>query len=205
MPLGKLICNSLTQPHFDYACSAWYRKLNKRLKSKMQILQNKCTSFYLNLNNRARVGQNEFEKINWLPIKDRLEQIISSVSFKFCNNTSLPYMNDVFKPAGQSNTTTRASSLKLNQTLRRNNQGHKNISYIAPIFWNNIPNSLKITENLNTLNTVIHLISKNVFVTSDDVFESFVDIGLTIEYVHLVERSKIWILRFTLLFFVFIP
>ena len=160
----------------------------------MQILQNKCRSFYLNLNNRARVGQNEFEKINWLPIKDRLEQIISSMSFKFCNNTSPPYMNDVFKPAGQSNTTTRASSLKLNQTLRRNNQGHKNISYIAPIFWNNIPNSLKITDNLNTLNTVIHLISKNVFVTSDDVFESFVDIGLTIdndEYIHLVERSKI--------------
>ena len=100
-------------------------------------------------------------------------------------------MNDVFKPAGQSNTTNIVSSLKLNQTLRRNNKGHKNISYIAPIFWNNIPNSLKITENLNTLNTVIHLISKNVFVTSDDVFESFVDIGLTIEYIHLVERSKI--------------
>ena len=114
----------------------------------MQILQNKCTSFYLNLNNRARVGQNEFEKINWLPIKDRFERIISSMLFKFCYITSPPYMNDVFKPAGQSSTTARESLLKLNQPLGRTNQGHKNIFYIAPIFWNNLPNSLKITDNL---------------------------------------------------------
>ena len=40
-----------------------------------------------------------------LPINDRFKQVISSMSFKFCNNTSPPYMNDVFKPAGQPNTT----------------------------------------------------------------------------------------------------
>ena len=58
-------------------------------------------------------------------------------------------MNDVFKPAGQLNTTTRASLLKLNQPLRRTNHGQNNISYITPIIWNNLPNSLKTTDNLN--------------------------------------------------------
>ena len=48
-----------------------------------------------------------------------------------------PYMNDVFKPSGQSNTTTRASLLKLNQPLRRPNHGQNDISYIVPIIWNN--------------------------------------------------------------------
>ena len=148
-PLRRLLCNSLIQPHFDYACSAWYPNLNKRLKSKLQILQNKCIRFCLNLNNRAHIGQKEFEKINWLPVNDRFKQVISSMSFKFCNNTSPPYMNDVFKPAGQPSTTTRASLLKLNQPLRRTNHG-QNISYIAPIIWNNLPNSLKTTDNLNT-------------------------------------------------------
>ena len=38
---------------------------------------------------------------------------------------------DVFKPAGQPNTTTKASLLKLNQPLRRTNHGQKNISYIG--------------------------------------------------------------------------
>ena len=99
-PLRRLLCNSLIQPHFDYACSAWYPNLNKRLKSKLQILQNKCIRFCLNLNNRAHIGQKEFEKINWLPVNDRFKQVISSMSFKFCNNTTPPYMNDVFKPTG---------------------------------------------------------------------------------------------------------
>ena len=62
-------------------------------------------------------------------------------------------MNDVFKSGGQPNTTTRASFLKLNQPLRRTNHGQNNISYItAPIIWNNLPDSLKTTDNLaNTL------------------------------------------------------
>ena len=75
-----------------------------------------------------------------LPVNDRFKQIISSSrSFKFCNNTSPPYMNDVFKLAGQPNTTTKAS-----------NHGQNNISCIAPIIWNNLPNFLKTTDNLNT-------------------------------------------------------
>ena len=41
-PVRRLLCNSLMQPHFDYACSARYPNLSKRLKSKLQILQNKC-------------------------------------------------------------------------------------------------------------------------------------------------------------------
>ena len=93
LPLRRLPCNSLIQPHFDYPCSAWYPNLNKRLKPKLQILQNKCLRFCLNLNNRADIGRNEFEQIKWLPVKDRFKQIISSVSFWFCINASPPYMN----------------------------------------------------------------------------------------------------------------
>ena len=59
-------------------------------------------------------------------------------------------MKDVFKPAGQPNTTTWASLLKLNQPLQRTNHGHKNISYIAQIIWNNLSNSLKTKDNLYT-------------------------------------------------------
>ena len=40
--LRRLLCNALIQPHFDYACSAWYTNLNKNLTKKLQIAQNKC-------------------------------------------------------------------------------------------------------------------------------------------------------------------
>ena len=73
---------------------------------------------------------------------------------------SPPYMNDVFKPAGQPNTTTRVSLLKLNQPLRKTNHAQNNISYIAPIIWINLPNSLKTTDNLNTYK---HKVKKHFF------------------------------------------
>ena len=53
-----LVSTSLQIAYFDYACLAWYPNLNKRLKSKFQMLQNKCMRFCLNLNNRAQIGQN---------------------------------------------------------------------------------------------------------------------------------------------------
>ena len=39
--LKRLLCNALIQPHFDYACSAWYPNLNKKFKSKLQTVQNR--------------------------------------------------------------------------------------------------------------------------------------------------------------------
>ena len=104
----------------------------------------------LNLNNRAHIGQKKFKQINWLPVNNHFKQTIILISFKFCNNTSPAYMNDVFKPASQSNATTRAYLLKLNQPLRRTNDGQNDFFYIAPNISNNLPNSLKTTDNLNT-------------------------------------------------------
>ena len=35
VPLLRLLCNALIQPHFDYACTAWYTNLSKKLKDKL--------------------------------------------------------------------------------------------------------------------------------------------------------------------------
>ena len=42
--LHRMLCNALIQPHFDYACTAWYPNLTekkKKKKKKIQIMQNK--------------------------------------------------------------------------------------------------------------------------------------------------------------------
>ena len=43
----RLLCNALIQPHFDYGCTSRYPLLSKALKTKLQIVQNKCIRFYL--------------------------------------------------------------------------------------------------------------------------------------------------------------
>ena len=39
VPLCRPLCNTLIQPHFDYACTAWYSSLTKKLKVKLQVIQ----------------------------------------------------------------------------------------------------------------------------------------------------------------------
>ena len=99
LSLCRLLCNALIQPHYDYACSAWYPSLNKRLSKKIQTSQNKCIRYCLNLDNRAHVGIDEFIKINWLPTKERVAQCICVNIFKFFNKMSPQYMSEIFHPS----------------------------------------------------------------------------------------------------------
>ena len=148
--LRRLLANDLIQPHFDYASSAWFPLLNKRLTKRIQTAQNKCIRFCLNLNNRAHIGIKEFKNINWLPTKERFEQCIYTAKvFKFFDNSAPSYMSEMFLPVGQS-CITRRSKNKLNQPFRKSNIGQNCLSYLGPKLWNNLPSELKSTKNIDS-------------------------------------------------------
>ena len=125
--LRRMLCNSLIQPHFDYACSAWYPNLNKKYTKKIQIAQNKCIRFCLFLENRAHIGINEFRKINWLPTRERFEQCVSAGVYKFCKNFSPSYMSDIFVK-NDIRQNTRKSTEMLNIPMKNTNVGQQGLS-----------------------------------------------------------------------------
>ena len=57
--LRRMLCNTIIQPHFDYASSAWYPNLSKGLKKKLRIAQNKCVCC-LYLGNREGIRFKHF-------------------------------------------------------------------------------------------------------------------------------------------------
>ena len=73
MQLNKL-CNALIQPLFDYACTAWFPNLSKKLRLKLQAAQNKCTSFCSQLDKMSRICAKEFLELNWLNVHDKCVQ-----------------------------------------------------------------------------------------------------------------------------------
>ena len=75
--LRRLLCNALIQPHFDYACTAWYPNLPKKLKDKLQVTQNKCIRFCLKLQSREHISNEHFHKLNWLPINQMFQQCVT--------------------------------------------------------------------------------------------------------------------------------
>ena len=146
--LRRLLCTALIQPHFDYACSVWYPNFNKKFKTKLQTLQIKCVRFCRQFDNRTHVGITEFKNINWLPVDYRFRQCLTAYTFKFFHDRYPLYMKDVFDKSCISQTSTRNSTMKLSQPLRRTTQSC--ISFLAPSVWNNLPNELKCCTNLNT-------------------------------------------------------
>ena len=40
------MCNSLIQPHFDYACISWFPLITQKMRNKLQVAQNKCIRFF---------------------------------------------------------------------------------------------------------------------------------------------------------------
>ena len=108
-PLRRLLCNAMIQPFFDYACPAWYPSLRKDLQKRLQVSQNNCVRFCLQLDKKTRIGVAEFKEINWLNINDRFSQCVLSSIYKFFNSESPEYFNEIYFPAEPSNINTRSS------------------------------------------------------------------------------------------------
>ena len=118
---GFYVYNALIQPHFNYACVAWYPNLNKKYENKLQVLQNKCIYFCLQLDNIQHIRTEHFRKISWLPIiNQRLKQFLSASVLKFFSEMCLQYMNEIYRTTNQNNTVTRNSSLVLNFNKAKN-------------------------------------------------------------------------------------
>ena len=62
--LKRLRFNLLMQSHFDYACSARYPNLTKKLKYRIQATQIKCICFCLQLDKLKHISHEEFEHLN---------------------------------------------------------------------------------------------------------------------------------------------
>ena len=140
----------MIQPFFDYAYNAWYPNLNKNLTTRFQAAQNKCIRFCLKLGDRKSITVKEFEKINWLPIHERVNQCILSCIYKFHAKKAPDYMDEIFYHAECNGIPTRYSYQKLKLPHRKTNQGLRALSYIGPSLWNKQDKSLKTSASLNS-------------------------------------------------------
>ena len=114
--LRRLLCNAIIQPHFDYACSAWYPNLTQKLKMKLQVMQNKCIRFCRQLGKISTIFHKQFKNLTWLSVITRFEQCVISIVFKFINGSCSYYLNEVFEFAPEGNASLRNDLFEM-QTL----------------------------------------------------------------------------------------
>ena len=61
----------------------------------------------------SNISQKDFETFNWLPIKERYNQCVNSVAFKYFDNQCPHFLNEVFMKASESSSSLRNSYQKL--------------------------------------------------------------------------------------------
>ena len=156
-----------------------------KYKKQLQVLQNKCIRFFLQLDNIQlpclasylsmcgmdniqHIGTEHFDKINWLPIDERFKQCLSTSVLKFFSEICPQYMNEIYRTTNQNNTVTRNSSLKLFQPLRTKALSQKCLSYLGPFIWNGLPDDVKLSNNVHpfkkTFLTLLREKNKDVYV-----------------------------------------
>ena len=100
----KLLCSALVNPHFEYACNAWYRSVNAKVKHKLQTAQNKMIISLPNYGCRRHIGFFDFKKSNCLDINARVDYVSFNLMFNICNNVAPSYMRDINRISHRHNT-----------------------------------------------------------------------------------------------------
>ena len=115
--LRRMLCNALIQPHFDYACPAWYPNLNqKNEKKKKRYKLCKINKILPTTGQMHHISEEDFRFINWLPTSKRVDQ---------CINTCPYYLKEIFEFTPHCRIDTRNTFIKLKTPFCKTNMDQK--------------------------------------------------------------------------------
>eukprot|EP00918_Siedleckia_nematoides_P009615 GHVU01020994.1.p1 GENE.GHVU01020994.1~~GHVU01020994.1.p1 ORF type:complete len:145 (-),score=9.55 GHVU01020994.1:1105-1539(-) len=117
------------------------------MKSQLQIAQNKSIRFFRGVGPRFHIGSESFKLVNWLPVEQRVQQIILNHAFKINNGSAPDYLCRQFPHSRQvHNHQTRSSASNFN-SIPVKTHGKTSFRCMARNVWNSLPIQLKnITE-----------------------------------------------------------
>ena len=112
------------------------------------------------LKNRSRIGKNESEKINWLPVSNSVDQWSAVTACNFKNALSPKYMDDN-DPCKFQQTLGNVGQLTVSLYLFIKKEiARKSISYLGSKIWNDLNQDLKASASANSFK---HALKKRFF------------------------------------------
>ena len=143
-----------------FACCSWYPNLSMSLKTKSQTTQNSCIRYCLGLKDRSHMGKNEFERINWLPVSNRVDQCLVVTANNFKNDISPKYMGDIYSLRISPNIRVRRSTDTFVVPFYKKEITKKSIFYLGSKIWNDLNQNIKASPSANSFK---HVLKKRFF------------------------------------------
>ena len=155
----KTLCSSLVLCHLEYASASWYCSLSKNLKTKLQIIQNKCVRYIRNTGPRSHIGYTELQYLNWLNVEYRQKQLRLNLMYKIYNGHAPSYLlNNFVRLNTVHSYNTRRSSYGF--YMPNVNSILSECFFINSIKdWNSLPGHIQCTQSQQTFkNSVKHFL-----------------------------------------------
>lgn len=99
----------------------------------LEITLNKCIKICFGLDSTYYISVTVFEKINWLPTKEKVGKRITKNISKFWKGDKLSYVNDILTPFWNSYST--RLEIALDTPLRKSIIGQKCILFLGPSIY----------------------------------------------------------------------
>ena len=126
------------QPHCNFTCYSWFPNLSMSLKTKLQTPQNSFIRCCLGQKDRSHIGKSQFEKINWLPVSNRVGKCLAVTAYNFKNALSPKYMGDIYSLHISPNIRTGWWTDSFAVPFYKKEIARKSISYWGTKIWNDI-------------------------------------------------------------------
>ena len=159
------------------------------LKNKLQTAQNACIRFCLRTERKSHIGLNHFEKINWLPVKNRADQCIVVMAYNFKNSHSPVYMlSDIYTLNSSLFVKTRRSVDSFLEPIYMKEISRKSISYLGSKIWNGFDRNIKTSSLKHALKTIPKKLDSYLFI---NFFQHYYDIVIMIKKIIITIKTLI--------------
>ena len=150
MAFSLLRCFSRVRKAVDEAtCNTLVCALQSKL-NRLQRVQNAAARLVVG---RARARSERSEALRkpllWLPVRERIDYKIATLTFKAVNNMAPNYLMELLKPH-QPSRSLRSENLQLLQSTRvlLKRYGARSFSHAAPELWNSLPLNVRLANSL---------------------------------------------------------
>jgi len=143
---AKLLANALVSSKLDY-CNSLFYNLPDTSINRLQHIQNSLARFVIPSVRRCHHISPILAKLHWLPIRQRIEFKIATITHKTLQNGQPSYLFDLLHPYNPTRTLRSSNTNLLEVPKIKSEIGRRSFSFSAPTIWNLLPPSLRNTKS----------------------------------------------------------
>ena len=146
--------NSLVSSKLDY-CNSLYHKLPACSLNRLQVVQNALARVVVPSVKRSHHIPPTLRRLHWLPIKQRIDYKIASLTFKTFHFNQPSYLAELLIIETPSRSLLSFSQHKLNIPFIKSKQSERAFAFAAPTIWNSLPPLLRTCTSITTFHALL--------------------------------------------------